>query len=57
MPCLLVVYGRQKRSWGIARTPTSSMAQAKLVHEDMCLDPQWSLKPLPEQIQCLQVAY
>ena len=50
VPCLLAVYRQQKRSWGMARTPASSMAQTKRVHEDMRLDPKWSLKPLPEQI-------
>ena len=57
MPHLLVVYGHQKRSWGIARTPAAKMAQTKQVHEDMGVDLHWSEKPLPEQIQCLQVAY
>ena len=42
---------------GIARTPAAKMAQTKQVHEDMGLDLHWSEKPLPEQIQCLQVAY
>ncbi len=48
VPHLLVVYGQQQRIWGTARTPASSMAR---VHEEMRLDPQWSLKPLPEQSQ------
>ena len=41
MPHSLVVYGHQKRSWGIARTPAAKMAQTKHVHEDMGLDLHW----------------
>jgi hypothetical protein len=50
MPHLLVVYGHQKRSWGIARTPATKMAQTKQVHEDNSLDLRWLEKPLPEEI-------
>ena len=57
VPYLWVVYGQQKRKWGRATTPATSVAQTQRVHEEMCLDPKWSMKPLPEQIQCLQVAY
>ena len=57
MTYLLVVAVRQQRSWGIARTPAARMAQTKQVHDDTGLDLHWSEKPLPEQIQCWQVAY